>query len=151
MLRNIGGVILGYVLTALTIFLTFTAAYLLMGTSNAFKPDTYEVSNLWMVTSLVLGTVAAIIGGYFCALVARGSRAPLALAVLFIVVGVLTALPTLRAANTARERLTRPAVVSNTEAMQNAVLPGWYALLTPFASAAGVLVGAGLRRRRLTV
>lgn len=151
MLRNIGGVILGYVLMALTIFLTFTAAYLLMGTGNAFEPETYQVSNLWMATSLVLGLIAAIIGGYACALIARGGRAPLALAVLVIVLGVLAAVPALRAANTARERLTRPAEVSNMEAMQNAVQPGWFVLLTPFVSAAGVLVGASLRRKRRTI
>jgi hypothetical protein len=147
MLRNIGGVILGYIIMALTIFLTFSAAYLLMGADLAFKPGTYEPSNLWLVTSFILGLAAAVAGGYVCAKIAGGSRAPLALAVLVIVLGVLWALPALRAANTSKERLTRPAVVSNFEAMQNAVLPGWVALLTPFLSAVGVVFGARLRRK----
>lgn len=147
MLRNIGGVIVGYILMGLTVFLTFSAAYLLMGTGGAFKPETYEVSNLWLVTSFVLSLVAAVLGGYACAAVARGGRAPLALAVLVIVLGVLAAVPALRAANAGRDRLTRPAEVSNMEAMQNAVQPGWVALLNPFIGAAGVLLGASLRRR----
>jgi ABC-type transport system involved in multi-copper enzyme maturation permease subunit len=148
MLRNIGGVILGYIIMALTIFLTFSAAYILMGAAGAFQPETYEVSNLWLVTSFILGLLAAVAGGYVCALIARsGSRAPFALAVLVIVLGVLAAVPVLRAANTGKERLTRPGEVSNMEAMQNAVQPGWVALLNPFVGAAGVLVGARLRHK----
>lgn len=147
MLRSIGGVILGYITMALLIFLTFSAAYLLMGTSGAFKPDTYEVSTLWLLTSFLLSIVAAVVGGYICAAIARGGRAPVALAVLVIVLGVLAAVPALRAANGGRDRLTRPAEVSNMEAMQNAVTPGWVALLNPFLGAAGVIFGARLRRR----
>lgn len=148
MLRNIGGVIVGYVLMALTIFLTFTAAYLLMGTNAAFKPDTYEVSNLWLVTSFILAFGAAMLGGYACAAIARaGSRAPIALAVLVIVLGVLAAVPTLRAANAGRDRLTRPAEVSNMQAMQNAMQPGWVAVLNPIIGAGAILLGASLRRR----
>jgi cytochrome bd-type quinol oxidase subunit 2 len=147
MLRNIGGVIAGYIIMALTVFLTFSAAYLLMGTGGAFKPETYEVSNLWLATSLVLFIVAAIAGGYVCASLARGGRAPLALALLVIVLGLWSAVPALRAANAGRDRLTRPNEVSNIEAMQHAVQPVWIALLNPFVGAAGVLVGARLRRR----
>ena len=147
MLRNIGGVILGYVIFALTIFLTFSAAYLLMGTSLAFEPGTYEPSTLWLVTSFVLGVAATILAGYVCAMIARGSRAPMALAVLVLVLGLLFAIPVLRAANNTRERLTRPTEVSNMEAMQNAVQPGWAALLNPILGFAGVLAGASLRRR----
>lgn len=147
MVRTIGGVILGYIVMALLIFLTFSAAYLLMGANGAFKSETYEVSNLWLGTSFMLALAAAVIGGYVCAAIARGSRAAVALAVLVIVLGVLAAVPALRAANSGRERLTRPSEVSNMEAMQNAVQPGWVALLNPFFGAAGVLVGARLRRR----
>lgn len=147
MLRNIGGVVVGYILMALTVFLTFSAAYLLMGTSGAFKPDTYEVSNLWLATSFVLSLVAAVVGGYACAAIARRGRAPLVLALLVVVLGLLAAIPALRAANSGRDRLTRPAEVSNMEAMQNAVQPGWVALLNPFIGAAGVVLGASLRRR----
>lgn len=146
MLRNIGGVIVGYISMALLVFLTFTAAYLLMGAGAAFKPATYEVSNAWLATSFVLALMAAVVGGYVCATIAkRRSRAPLALAVLVIVLGALAALPALRAANAARQP--RTGEVSNMEAMQRAVEPMWVALLNPFLGAAGVLVGASLRRR----
>lgn len=148
MLRSIGGVIAGYVVMALLIFLTFSAAYLLMGANGAFQPETYEVSNLWLVTSFLLALVAAIVGGYVCALIAGKSRAPVVLAVLVVCLGVLAAVPALRASNAGRDRLTRPAEVSNMQAMQNAVQPGWVALLNPFVGAAAVLLGASFGRNR---
>ena len=146
MIRNIGGVVLGYITFALALFLAFSAAYLLMGANLAFRPHTYEPSNLWLVTSVILGTASSVVGGYVCALLARGSKAPIALAILVIVIGLLSAIPVLRAANTSKEQVPRPAEVSNLQAMQNAVQPGWMALLNPFVGAAGVLVGARLRR-----
>lgn len=147
MLRNIGGVIVGYILMALVIFLTFTIAYLLMGVGNAFKPDTYEVSTLWLVVSFILAFGAAMLGGYVCAAIAGEGRAPLILAVLVIVIGVLAAVPALRADSAGRDRLTRPAEVSNMQAMQNAVQPGWVAVLNPIIGAGAVLLGASLRRK----
>lgn len=147
MVRNIGGVILGYIVMALLIFLTFSAAYLLMGAGGAFKPETYEVSGFWIAVSFVLGLIAAVVGGYVCSSVARGSRAPLALAVLVLVLGLLAAIPELRAINDGGLRAVRTGEVSNMEAMQNAVQPVWVVLLSPFVSAAGVLIGARLRRR----
>lgn len=147
MLRNIGAVILGYIIFALTLFLTFTAAYLLMGANLTFQPGTYEPSSFWLIVSFILGFASSMVGGYACALIARRGRAPLALAVLVLVLGVLVNLPAIFATDTSKERLTRPAEVSNLQAMQNAVQPGWVALLNPFLGAAGVLLGASLRRK----
>jgi hypothetical protein len=132
---------------ALLIFLTFSAAYLLMGADSAFKPAAYEVSGFWVAVSFVLGLIAAVAGGYVCASVAGGNRAPLALAVLVLVVGLLAAIPELRGANDGGARAARTGEVSNIEAMQNAVQPVWLALLNPFIGAAGILLGARLRRR----
>jgi hypothetical protein len=148
MVRNIGGVIAGYILMALLIFLTFSAAYLLMGADRAFNPGTYEVSGLWLVTSFILSLVAAAAGGYLCASIARGSRAPLALAVLVVVLGLLAAIPVLKAASDGREPAVRAGDVPNMQAMQSAVQPVWVALLNPFLGAAGIVAGAGLRNRK---
>lgn len=147
MIRNIGAVILGYIAMALLIFLTFSAAYLLMGASGAFNPGTYEVSGLWLAASFVLGLMAAVGGGYVCAAVAGRSRAPLALAVLVLVIGLLAAIPELKAASDGVAPPPRTGAVSNMEAMQNAVLPVWIALLNPLVGAAGVLLGARIRRK----
>lgn len=146
MVRNIGGVILGYICMALTVFLTFTAAYLLMGADRAFKPGTYEVSGLWVSVSCLLALVAAVIGGYVCAQVARSKGAVVALAVLVLILGIVAAIPVLMAAGDDRSSNIREGEVSNMEAMQKAKQPGWMALLNPAVGAAGVLVGARLKQ-----
>ena len=72
--RAIVSVVLGYVMMAATVFFTFTAAYLIMGADGSFKPGTYEVSALWLIVSFVLSFVAAVLGGYVCALIAKSLR-----------------------------------------------------------------------------
>ena len=143
MFRSIAAVVVGYLVMFLLVFTLFTAAYLAMGTEAAFTPGTYEVSTLWVVISFVLGLVAALVGGYVCAAIARRGKAPLALAALVLGLGLLFAIPVLTAPQASTPRAGR---VPNLEAMQNARTPGWVALLNPFVGAVGVLLGARLKR-----
>jgi len=145
MRRSIGAVILGYVVMAAAVFVTFTLAYLIMGADVDFKPDSYEVSGLWLVASLVLGLIAAVMGGLICASVARGSRAPLALAGLVLVLGLLMAFAGCGASDT-EESQVRSGDVGNFEAMQKANEPDWMKLINPFIGAVGVLFGSRWRR-----
>ncbi len=143
MFRSIAAVVVGYLVMFLLVFTLFTAAYLAMGTEAAFTPGTYEVSTLWVVISFVLGLVAALVGGYVCAAIARRGKAPLALAALVLGLGLLFAIPVLTAPKASAPRA---GGVPNLEAMQNARTPGWVALLNPFVGAVGVLLGARLKR-----
>jgi hypothetical protein len=144
MLRAIGAVILGYISMFIFIFVTFTIAYLLMGTDRAFQSGSYEVSGLWLGVSFVLGLVAAIVGGFVCASISKGGKAPLALAGVVLVLGLLLALSVVMSPNTNAAN-TRAANVPNLEAMQNAKQPTWVALLNPLIGAIGVIVGARLK------
>ena len=145
MARSILAVVAGYATLALLIFVSFTALYLLMGSDAAFEPGSYDASSLWVMTSFPLGVAASVAAGYVCAAIARGGRAPQVLAGVVLVLGLLFAIPVLRAADDAPARA---GDVSNMEAMQQARQPRWVALANPFVGAVGVLVGAGLRRRR---
>jgi len=140
----IGGVILGYVVMAALIFATFTGAYLAMGTEAAFRPMTYEPSNLWIFVSFILGFAAAVAGGWVCAAVARDGRVPWILALLVLLLGLALALPALRRSPPTEPRLGN---VPNMEAMMKAYTPAWIALLNPVIGAAGALVGGRLRRQ----
>lgn len=140
----IGGAILGYVVMAALIFATFTGAYLAMGTEAAFRPLTYEPSNLWIVVSFILGFAAAVAGGWVCAAVARDGNAPWILAFVVLVLGLALALPALRRTPTMEPRLGN---VPNMEAMTKAYTPAWIALLNPVIGAAGVLLGGRIRRQ----
>lgn len=144
MLRTIGGVIVGYVVMFLLVFVIFSLAYLSLGADGAFKPGLYEVSSLWLVISFAVGLIAAIAGGFVCALIAQNTKASLALAGLVLVLGLLSAIPVLTA-NDNRPQI-RTASVGNMEAMMNARQPSWVALLNPLIGAIGVLFGARLKK-----
>jgi hypothetical protein len=144
MLRAIGSVILGYLVMAVTVFVTFSIAYLLLGTEGAFKPGSYDVSLLWMVLSIALSFAAAVLGGFVCAAVAKTSTPPKVLAAIVLILGLALAVPALTQGDVSPPRSES---LGNIEAMQNAQQPIWMALLNPLIGAAGVLVGARRRRR----
>lgn len=145
MARSILAVVAGYATLVLLIFVTFTALYLVLGADASFDPGSYDASALWVATSFPLGVAASVAAGYVCAAVARGGRAPQALAGVVLVLGLLFAIPVLRASDAAPAA--RAGDVPNMEAMRQARQPKWVALVNPFIGAVGVLVGAGLRRR----
>ncbi len=93
MMRSLGGVVLGYLMMAAFVILSFFFALRIMGADLVFRPGVFEVSGLWIITSIVLGLIGAVLGGYVCATVARNVGAPKKLAVVVIVVGVVLALP----------------------------------------------------------
>jgi amino acid transporter len=146
MVRGIVGVVAGYVVMALLVFLTFSVAYLAMGASGAFKPGTFDPSLLWIVISFFLSFLAALVGGYTCAVIAKTNRAAQVLAGIVVVLGILVAIPALRSTDTRPN--TRTGDVPNIEAMQKARTPGWVALMNPLIGAVGVMVGAGLKQAR---
>lgn len=143
MLRAIVGVVVGYIAMAVFIFATFSIAYLTMGTDGAFRANSFDPSTLWVVTSFILGFIGAIVGGFVCAMIAKASRAPIVLAGLVLVLGLLIAIPVLTASDAPK---VRTGDIGNIEAMQNARQPAWVALLNPLVGAAGVIVGARLKR-----
>jgi hypothetical protein len=146
MWRNIGAVIVGYIAMAAFVFVSFSVAYVVMGTDGAFKPASYDVSTLWIVASLVLGFIAAVLGGLVCAAIARGSKAFVWLAGIVLVLGLLMAVPAL---TTPREDPppTRDVSVATFDAMSKAKQPGWVALANPFVGLVGVLLGGRPRGR----
>jgi hypothetical protein len=78
--RAIAGVVVGYVAMIAVVLATLSAAYLGMGQDRAFEPGTHEPSGLWLVVSFALGLLAAGLGGFVCARISRGEKAPPVLA-----------------------------------------------------------------------
>ena len=146
MARIIGGVIIGYLAMAAFVFVTMSLAYLAMGAEMAFKPGSYEVTGVWVVTSIALSLAAAMIGGFICMLVARRGTAGRALAVVVFILGVAFALPALI---NPEPVLPRSAEVSDFEAMHSARQPTRILLATPLIGASGVILGARMARRRV--
>jgi hypothetical protein len=146
MLRTVLAVIAGYVAMFVLIFLAFTCAYQVLGADWAFKPGSFEASNRWLALGFVLNFVVAIIGGLICAAIAKGGKAPLALAIVVFALGFVFAVPSL----VARNETANAVRIGNTpmlEAMAKAKEPVWVPLLFPFVGAAGVLIGGKLKQR----
>ena len=103
-------------------------------------------SLFWFVISFCLGFVAALVGGYTCATIAKSRRAVHVLAGLVFVIGIIVAVPVLTSGDPRTN--VRTGDVSNTEAMTKARTPGWVALMNPLIGAVAVIVGAGIREAR---
>jgi hypothetical protein len=140
MLRTVGLVVLGYIVIAALVFLSFTVAYWLMGAEGAFQPNSYELSLVWILVTVVLGFVAAVVGGYMIAAMARTGNEPKALAAFVFGLGVVFAVQMLLSSEAPPG--TREAAVSMSQAMSNAQQPLWVAFLNPIIGALGVLTGA---------
>jgi hypothetical protein len=145
--RIIGSVVAGYVMMAVTVFILFSAGYLVLGTDGAYRPGSWDVSGAWIGLSLIVGVLAAMGGGCVCAAIARNPRGPQALIGVVIVLGLLMAIPTLLGSGDAAGVGPRPDTVGLLAAMQGARQPVWLTLVNPLLGAFGVLLGARLHSR----
>lgn len=148
MIKNILGVIIGYIVMAVFIFLTFTVVYLILGADGSFEPLSYKVSAIWIVISIILSLTAAILGGWICTAIAKNQKAGMVLAAIVLVLGVIFAIPTLNLSDEEMNKV-REGNVPNLEAMQNAKQPASSALLNPILGAAGIFIGTRLRSRKM--
>jgi hypothetical protein len=142
--KVIGSVVLGYVVMVLVVFALMSLAWVVLGANGAFQAGSWDVSSGWIAASVIVGLVAAIVGGFVCALVAKDPRGPKVLLMVVLVLGVLFAIPVLTGGGEVPTIL-RTDTISMLDAMQNAQQPAWVALLNPILGAIGVLIGARLR------
>lgn len=137
MLRNILAAVVGYIAMAAVLFILFSLLWLALGPSRAFQPGSWEVSGGWALGSVVLGLVAAYVGGRVCARVAHDARGATILIGLVFVLGVITALMPVEVATGPR-----PDDVSMMEAGAGARQPAWFSWLNPVIGAVGVWFGS---------
>lgn len=146
MLRSVLAVVVGYILMVILGVVAFMTIYTLMGANWSFKPASYQASTRWTVMQFVVTLVFAGIAGLICAVIARGGKAPLALAAVVLALGFLFAVlgTALRPADTHE---VRTGDVPNMEAMSKARHPVWVVFLGPVIGAVGVVIGGKLMRR----
>jgi len=146
MARAIIAVITSYILMFVLTFLAFTCVYMVLRADGSFRPGSFAASNRWITIAFGVSFGVAVIGGLICAAIARGGKAPVVLAIVAFVLGLLLAIPSLMAQKQ-NVGLVRSGDVPMMEAMQKAQEPIWMPFLFPFVSAAGVLIGGRLKRR----
>ena len=146
MLRSVLAVIGAYILMFILQVAAFMTIYTLVGADWSFKPASYQASTRWTVMQFVVIFVTAAISGLVCALIAKGGKAPLALAVVVLVLGFALAIlgTALRPADTHEVRTGN---VPNMVAMRKAKHPTWVIFLGPVVAAVGVIIGGKLKRR----
>jgi len=146
MLRAVLAVVISYVAMFVLAFIAFACAFLIVGPEVAFKPGIYEAATTWIVIAFLINIIDALIGGFLCALIAKGGRAPFALAVVVIVLGLAVAFADMNKRKM-NAGLARNADTPKMEAIQKAYWPVWVPFAFPFTGAIGVLIGGKLKRR----
>ena len=141
--RNVGGAVLGWVVMAGAVFLLFAALWMVLGADGAFRPQSWEVSGMWLAGSIVVGLLAGAIGGLVCTWVAADDRGLLMLMVLVVVLGVAIAMVDPPAAEGIP-----PPDVGMAEAMNSGQQPRWLAWLNPVLGVMGAFAGSRLVRNR---
>lgn len=145
MVRKILGVIFGYFTMVFLIMGLFMIAYAVVGTEMAYRPDSYEVSMLWIVISAILGFIAAIAGGLVCSIVSQDRNTSYVLALLVLVLGLVMAVMVTMGQ---RPDEVRTGDVTQSEVMQKTQQPVWVAYMNPLIGVLGVYIGGGLRKKK---
>ena len=141
MFRIIGGVILGFITLFVVTFFTFSGLFLALGSNGAFHAGNFEVTAPWLVGSLVLGFIAAVLAGKVCSTVTAKPGPVVVLAALVLILDLFAAF------NPPQDRRTeRAGEVSMTDAIVNAREPTWFVFLMPLVATAGVILGGRQRR-----
>lgn len=89
--RSILAVIAGYIAMFIIVIVGLSIAFIAMGVDRTYQPGTNEVSMAWIVVMLIIGLVAALVGGCTCRVIARRPRPVMALAILILIFGGLSA------------------------------------------------------------
>lgn len=145
MLRSVLAVIVGYIVMFILQVAAFMTIYTMVGPNWSFKPGSYQASTRWTAMQFAVILITAIIAGLICAVIAKGGKAPLALAALVLVLGFLLGVSAI-ALRPADTHEVRTGSVSNMEAMNKARHPMWVMFLGPFIGAVGVVIGGKLKR-----
>jgi hypothetical protein len=146
MARSALGVILGYLVMFALQFAAFMTIYTVMGANWSFKPRSYHASTRWTLMQFTVVFVTAAIAGLICAMIAKGGRAPLVLAIVIVVIGF--ALGALHVATQPADTgEVRGPNVPNLEAMTKARHPTWVIFLGPVIGAVGAIAGGKVKRR----
>jgi hypothetical protein len=145
MLKTVFAVIAGYLVMALFVMVSSVVAFTALGADRAYRAGTFEPTGVWIITVLALGFIAAMVGGYVCAIITASPAAPKALAIAVFGLGLLFALPVFRPP--VDPQLIRTSDMPLMQTISAGRQPAWVALLLPVVGAAGVLAGARRHKR----
>lgn len=143
MVRYILAVVVGYVVMAITVMAGFSVAF--FAPQLAFQPDSLDVTNNWIIYTLILSLAAAIAGGFACKMIGRCDKVVLLFAVIAMAVGIGSAVVNAKkpVSTLTREQL---ATMTMMQKGEHARQPDWYSWTLPFVALVGIVVGGRLRK-----
>lgn len=140
MLRIIAGIIVGWIVMAILVMAVFFIAWLALGNDGTFQQNSYWTTSTFNIAVLAGGTIAAIVGGLACALIARNAKAALALAAIVTAIGIVTAVMEMKKPDPPA----RTGEVTMQDIATHGKEPTWFAFSKVILSAAGIVIGARL-------
>ena len=145
MLKSILAIIVSYVVMFALFMAIFTGLYFALGVERVFQPDSYEVSMLWIVLTLVISFLVTMLSGYVCAAISKSWRTCQVFALIVFVLTLIQCFSALKRSPDAPN--VRAGEVGMFDAMSLAVTPLWLHIVNPIISGAAVLIGARMKRR----
>lgn len=145
MLKSIVAIVVSYVVMFAIFMAIFTGLYFLLGVERVFQPDSYEVSMLWIVLTLVIAFLVTMLSGYICAAISKSWRTCQVFALIVFVLTLIQCFSAMKRNPDAPN--VRAGEVGMFDAMRLAVSPLWLHVVNPILSGAAVLIGARMKRR----
>lgn len=144
MLRIIAGIIVGFIVMAVLVMITFIIPMSVMGLQNILKPDSYWTTDSFNIIVLIGGTIASIIGGLVCGLIARDIKAAFALATILIALGAVSVVTNMNKPDPPA----RTGDATLQDMQTHGKEPTWFSISKTVLGAVGVLLGAGMVKPR---
>ena len=150
MLRIIAGIIVGWIVMAVLVMATFGITMMVLGLENIVQPDSYWTTDTFNIIVLVGGFLAAIVGGMVCKVIARDSKATLALAAIVLIMGTVSAVTNMNKPEPPPRP--GPPTGSGRPTMQDMMThgkePNWFGFATTVLGVAGLVIGSSLVKGR---
>jgi hypothetical protein len=145
MLRSILAILVSYVAMFVLFMAIFVGLYFVLGIERVFQPDSYEVSMLWIIITLVVAFLVTMFAGYLCAAISKSWRTCQVFALIVFLFALWQCFSALRRDSEGPN--VRAGDVTYLEAISHVVTPMWLHFVNPIVNGLGVLVGARMKRR----
>jgi hypothetical protein len=144
MLKSILAIIVSYIAMMLLFSLAFAALYSGLGVERVFQSDSYEISTLWIVLSIVGSFFVAMFAGWLCVAISKSFRVGQVFSLIVLVGSAIMCVSSLYRESEGPH--VRAGEVGFFDAMERGVSPWWLHVVNPVLTAAGALAGARMKR-----
>jgi hypothetical protein len=144
MLKSIFAIIVSYIVMMLVFSLAFAGLYAALGVERVFQSDSYEISTLWLVLSIIGSFFVALFAGWLCVAISKSFRVGQVFTLIVLVGSAIMCVSSLYRESEGPN--VRAGDVGFFDAMERGVSPRWLHFVNPVLTAAGALAGARIKR-----